>query len=176
MTTSTTGSYLSPMQEIIELGGTVSVSGLSREQFFNLAARYPELLMEREKNGNITIMTPVKGGSGFRENTLSYHITHWNKTFEEGLVFSPSTGFNLPDSSTKSPDVAWISSEQMQQLSPNSIEEEFISVVPDFISEIRSKTAKLVRLKEKKRQNGMENGVEMAWQIDPYKEKVHMYQ
>jgi len=99
----------SVFQEIVELGGEMIAKGLSKKQFYQLTARYPELLMEREKDGNITIMAPVLGGSGRRENDLSYYVTDWSKRQKQGMVFSPSTGFDLPDGTTKSPDVAWLS-------------------------------------------------------------------
>ncbi|MCB0567841.1 MAG: Uma2 family endonuclease [Phaeodactylibacter sp.] len=172
-TASTAG--LSPIQEIVELGGEVVVKGLSKQQFLKLAEHYPELLMEREKNGNICIMTPVKGGSGFRENTLSYYLTDWAIKQEQGMVFSPSTGFDLPDGSTKSPDVAWISKEKTEQLYTQQIEEKFISIIPDFIAELRSKSDQLKKLQKKVKETWIKNGVRLAWLIDPYEEKAYIY-
>lgn len=100
---------ISVMQEIHDLGGEIAISGLSKAQFYQLAAHHPELLMEREKNGTINILTPLKGGSGIREHKLSLRISYFCKQHLGGQTFSPSTGFNLPDGSTKSPDLAWIS-------------------------------------------------------------------
>ncbi|MCB0582062.1 MAG: Uma2 family endonuclease [Phaeodactylibacter sp.] len=172
-TASATG--LSPIQEIVELGGEVIVKGLSKQQFCKLAEHYPELLMEREKNGTIYIMTPVKGGSGFRESKLSYYLTDWAVKEGRGMVFSPSTGFDLPDGATKSPDVAWVSSEKMAQLRPEQVEEEFIPAVPDFVAELRSKSDRLKKLQKKMKETWIKNGVRLAWLIDPYEEKAYIY-
>lgn len=151
------------------------VKGLSKQQFYQLAEHHPELLMEREKNGDICIMTPVKGGSGFRENNLSYYLTDWAKKHEQGMVFSPSTGFDLPDGSVKSPDVAWISNEKVAHLQSQQIEEEFISIVPDFVAELRSKSDKLKKLQKKMKETWIKNGVRLAWLINPYEEKAYIY-
>lgn len=157
------------------MGGELTVKGLSRQQFITLSEQYPGLRMEREKNGNISIMTPVKGGSGFRENRLSTRITIWRLQTGQGEVFSPSTGFDLPGGAVKSPDVAWLSNERLAQLSPRQIEEGFIPMAPDFVAEIRSKSDSLSRLKKKMQESWMANGVRLAWLIDPYGEKAYIY-
>lgn len=165
----------SPFYEILNLGGEVSIQGLSKQQFIELASKYPELLMEREKNGKINIMAPVKGGSGHRENRLSFKVNVWQDKVQEGMVFSPSTGFDLPDGATKSPDIAWVSDEKISQLTLEEIEEEFVPVVPDFIVEIRSKTDRLPAIKKKVKETWIANGVRLAWLIDPYKEKAYIF-
>lgn len=58
-------------------------------------------------------------------------------------------------------------------LSPEQIEEEYIPVVPDFI-ELRSKTDALKKLKRKMKDTWTENGVQLAWLIDPYEEKAYV--
>ncbi|MCB9347288.1 MAG: Uma2 family endonuclease [Lewinellaceae bacterium] len=175
MPTGTVAPSKIPIQEIVELGGEIIVKGLSRQQFYELVERHPELLMEREKNGNISLMTPVKGGSGIRENKLSLRVGNFCEQHLGGQAFSPSTGFNLPDGSTKSPDVAWVSSQKMAQLRPEQIEEEFILAVPDFVAELRSKSDKLKKLKKKMEETWIGNGVRLAWLIDPYEEKAYIY-
>lgn len=165
----------SVFQEIAELGGEMIVRGLTKKHFFQLTARYPELLMEREKNGNIVIMAPVLGGSGSRENDLSYYLTDWSKKQKLGMVFSPSTGFDLPDGSTKSPDIAWLSDERLAPLSSEQIENAFIPIAPDFVAEIRSRTDALKKLKTKMAETWIANGVRLAWLIDPYQEKAYIY-
>jgi Uma2 family endonuclease len=163
------------LEEIIEQGGVLIAEGLSKEVFNLLTQLHPELQMEREKNGNITIMTPVKGGSGMRENILNLRIAAYCELHLGGQTFSPSTGFDLPDGSTKSPDVAWLSPEKMELISGEELEEEFIRIVPDFIAELRSKSDSLARLKRKMTDTWIANGVRLAWLIDPYEEKAYIY-
>jgi len=163
------------ISQILELGGTCSINGLSKEKFKLLASLNPELQMEREKNGKINIMAPVKGGSGIRENRLNYRLRHWREKNDKGECFSPSTGFDLPSGAVKSPDAAWLSAEKMNSLTEEQIEDEYIPAVPDFIVEIRSKTDRLSKLKQKMEKTWMANGVRLGWLIDPYKEKAYIY-
>ena len=171
-TTATTGSVI---REIADLGGEVIAKGLTKEQFYRLTQRYPELLMERETNGNIIIMTPIKGGSGIRENKLNLRVAYYCEQHLGGQTFSPSTGFDLPDESTRSPDTAWVSAEKMAQLTPEQVEDQFVPVVPDFVAEIRSKSDSLRTIRKKMTETWIANGVRLAWLIDPYAEKAYVY-
>jgi Uma2 family endonuclease len=137
-----------PVREINEMGGEVVVRGLTKEQFIHITERFPDFRMEREKNGDITIMAPVKGGTSYRENNLSADVTFWNRKAKAGLVFGANAGFDLPDGATK---------------------------CPDFVAELRSKSDRLAKVKEKMLDTWMANGVRLAWLIDPYKEKAYIY-
>lgn len=161
--------------QVLELGGEFIVRGLTKSQFAQLSMQNPDWRMEREINGEILIMSPVKGGSGFRENRLSTDVTNWSDQAENGMVFSSSTGFNLPNGATKSPDVAWISEAQLQQLTEEVFENEFVPIVPDFIIEVRSKTDRLKKLKEKMEKSWMAGGVRLGWLIDSAKQEVWIY-
>jgi len=43
------------LEQLFQLGGSITVDGLSRKQFKELTTLYPELQMEREKNGKINM-------------------------------------------------------------------------------------------------------------------------
>ena len=94
---------------------------------------------------------------------------------KKGESFSPTTGFDLPDGSTRSPDASWVNQEKMDSMTGEQIENEFIPVVPDFIVELRSKSDRLKKVKEKMEKSWIANGVKLAWLIDPYKEKAYIY-
>jgi len=147
---------------------------LSKEEFTALAERYPDLGMEREANGTVTVMSPVKRGSSKRESVLIGLLYAWNyRQSDPGEVQGSTGGFDLPNGSTKSPDAAWISP---QRLSESFDEEEtFIKIVPDFVAEVRSDTDRLKKLQTKMADTWMANGVRLAWLIDPYEEKVYIY-
>ncbi len=164
-----------PVQVALEIGGEVIFKDFPKKDFEKLCTLYPEYRIERDKNGTTKIMAPVKGMGGFREGDLVYHVTHWSKTHGKGKVSSPSGGFDLPDGSVKSPDVAWVSGEKLSSLDPKKAEEKFLPIVPDFIAEIRSKTDDLDKLKEKMQNVWIANGVRLAWLIDPYEETAYVY-
>ncbi|MBL7796429.1 MAG: Uma2 family endonuclease [Saprospiraceae bacterium] len=146
---------------------------LSSAEYLALAERYPDLQMEREQNGIVTIMSPVKKGSGRRESRLFMLLTIWWYQHRKGELFGATTGFDLPDGSNKAPDVAWLSDQSMA-LDP-STEEEFLHIVPDFVGEIRSSTDRLSKLQKKMTDTWIANGVRLAWLIDPYEEKAYIY-
>lgn len=146
---------------------------LSKAEYVALTERFPNLQMERERNGTVTIISPVKKGSGRRESKLFLLLAVWWHQARRGELFGPSTGFDLPDGSNTAPDVAWLS-DQAMYLDPAS-EEEFLHTVPDFVGEIRSSTDRLAKLQQKMTDTWMANGVRLAWLIDPYDEKAYIY-
>ena len=164
---------LSLEDAVIRLGAISFDEPMSKEQFTILAERFPDLRMEREANGKVLIMSPVKRGSGKREPKLSGFLFMWYNQHGLGELHGPSSGFDLPDGSTKSPDVAWISEERLRNLSDD--EEIFVPVVPDFVAEIRSSSDRLKKVQLKMTDTWMANGVRLAWLIDPYEEKAYIY-
>lgn len=158
---------------VARLGAVQFDEPMSKEQFTLLAERFPDLRMEREADGKVLIMSPVKRGSGKREPKLSGFLFIWHFQHGLGELHGPSSGFDLPDGSTKSPDVAWISEERLRDLSDD--EEAFVSIVPDFVAEIRSATDRLKKIQKKMTDAWMANGVRLAWLIDPYEEKAYVY-
>lgn len=160
---------------LTDFGPLILDNPLSKAAFMDLADRFPDLRMEREKDGKVIIMSPVKPGSGKREAIIIYHITAWWHQHKRGLPFSSSTGIELPDGATKSPNSAWISPERLKGITPEALEATFLKVVPDFVVEICSQSDRLTRLKQKMKNDWMKNGVRLAWLIDPYQEKVYIY-
>jgi Uma2 family endonuclease len=158
------------IEDLLEQGAEVTITGFSEEQFFKLAEAAPHLSLERTPNGNILVMTPIKGGSGIRENKLIIRIGSYCEKFLGGQTFSPSTGFRLPDGSTRSPDIAWLSPATIAQIPKEEIENAFIPLAPDFVVELRSKSDRLERLKDKMANTWIANGVQLGWLIDPYEE------
>ena len=145
---------------------------MSREEFIALSDRFPEWQMERDQSGKTIIMTPVKKGSGKNEITVSGYLFIWYLKHKSGEIFSPSTGIELPDGSIRCPDCAWVSGERLATV-PESSDEDFLKVVPDFIVEVQSYDPK--RLQDKMTQTWMANGVRLGWLIDPYEETVNIY-
>ena len=131
--------------------------------------------MEREKNGTTIIISPVKRGSGKRESKLNYLVSWWNEHFGKGEVYGSSSGFDLPNGATKSPDVAWISPERLAAAPEEDEDAAFVQIVPDFVVEIRSQTDRLKKLQTKMTDSWMANGVRLAWLIDPFEEKAYVY-
>ena len=158
---------------VIRWGGVTFDEPMGKQQFTLLADRFPDLRMEREADGKVIIMSPVKKGSGRRESRLFGLLALWHEKTLLGEIFGPSSGFDLPDGSFKAADIAWLSNESLAK-DPAS-EEEFIQTVPDFVVEIRSATDRLKKSLHKMTETWMANGVRLAWLIDPYEEKAYIY-
>ncbi|MEZ4961585.1 MAG: Uma2 family endonuclease [Saprospiraceae bacterium] len=152
----------------------VKIPYMSEEEFYAFCAENPDLRVEREKNGKIVVMSPVGLLSGFYENEISGELREWNKKSRLGKCFSPSSGFILPDTSIKSADAAWISNGKWKEL-PKADRKKFGRIVPDFIVEVRSVTDSLKKLKEKVTESWLDNGVRLAWLIDPTQQKTYIF-
>ncbi|MDZ4679855.1 MAG: Uma2 family endonuclease [Saprospiraceae bacterium] len=162
-----------PLETLVRLFGALEFQQpFSKEAFVSLAERFPDLLMERDNDGKILILSPVKKGSGRRESSLHGLLFMWNYQHQLGELFSPSTGFDLPSGATKSPDATWVSNETS---SSTDDEELFVKTVPDFIAEVRTSSDRLKKLQENMTDIWMANGVRLAWLIDPYEETTHIY-
>lgn len=171
----TTDRSFALLETLQKLGGEIQVEGISKEDFLKICAAYPDLNFEREANGMLIVLMPIFGGSAHREIKLMTRVNTWSEKHGEGMAFSSSGGFDLPNGATKSPGVAWISDERLSKISLKEIENSFVPVVPDFVIELRSKTDRLKKVKEKMQETWIANGVRLGWLIDPYEEKAYIY-
>lgn len=144
---------------------------LSREEFWRLAGDYPDLRMERQANGDICIMTPTKRDTGSRNHYISTMLGVWAYQDGQGDCFDSSTGFDLSDGSTLSPDASWVSFARLKVADAVGKDS---PVCPDFVIELRSKSDSLTELRAKM-ERWLANGCELAWLIDPKRKAVEIY-
>ena len=149
-------------------------SRMPKERFHHFVLKNSELKIERDKNGIITIHPLMTFDSGFDEGEAFFHLKLWSKKDKTGKAFSPTTSFDLPDGSQYKADGAWISNEKIKQLT-EAERKSIASIVPDFVMEVRSESDRISKLKKKMKDAWMENGVQLAWLIDPKTEKVWIY-
>ena len=150
------------------------LNGTTHEDFTNYSAAHPELVMEREPDGEITIMSPVHLKSGSRESRIGFYLSLFVLPRALGEVYSPSTGFTLPDGSVRSADAAFVSQEKLDTLSEEELNS-FARIVPVFVVEVRSNTDQLGKLQTKMQATWIDNGVRLAWLIDPRNEISYIY-
>ena len=146
---------------------------LDDEQFFQLSQANPELKLERSPQKNLIIMSPTGGETGNKNAELIIEFGNWNRQKKQGKVFDSSTGFKLPNGAIRSPDVAWIEQIRWEQLSAES-RQTFPNLAPDFILELKSATDRLSTL-QAKLEEYVENGVKLAWLINPTEKQVEIY-
>ncbi len=157
-------------QITIDLKGII---GIDDDQLYKLCIRNKELRFERTNQEELVIQLPVGSEGGAKENTLSFFITAWNRGKRSGIVFSPSTGFTLPNGAMRSPDASFITHKRWKTLSKED-KKRFAHICPDFIAELRSESDSIDNLKDKMIE-WMDNGCRLAWLIDPIEEKAYIY-
>jgi Uma2 family endonuclease len=149
------------------------IAKLNREQFIKLCESNPELQLERNRQGELIIMSPVGGESGQKEARLNFQISLWNDQTKLGIVFSSSTVFSLPNGGDRSPDVAWVSLAKWENLTLKE-REGLPPICPDFVIELRSKTDRLTPLQEKMAEY-LDSGLLLGWLINPQQKQVEIY-
>lgn len=144
---------------------------LSDEEFFEFCHLNRDLRIERTSEGDIIVMPPTGSGSGNKDFELTSQFGRWVEKDGTGKGFGSSTGFTLPNSAVRSPDLAWIRNERWDALSKEE-QKVFAPICPDFVVELRSPTDRYVQAKM---QEYMENGAQLGWLIDPLERTVHVY-
>ncbi|HEX5876194.1 MAG TPA: Uma2 family endonuclease [Pyrinomonadaceae bacterium] len=143
------------------------------EQFEELCAEYTELPLELTSTGEIVIMPLTGVETGRRNANLTYQLELWSRTDSTGFCCDSNTAFVLPNNACRSPDAAWVKREKLEHLTKDE-RERFGRFSPDFVVELRSRSDRLTELRNKMLE-WIENGVSLAWLIDPFKRKVYVY-
>jgi len=149
------------------------VPAMTLEEFWELCQANPDVVMERESNGEIVIMAPTTTETGGMNLEISGSLWLWAKRDGTGLAFDSSAGFTLPNGAVRSPDVSWVTLDRWNSL-PDEERSGFARICPDFVVELRSESDRLSRLQAKMAEY-VENGARLGWLIDPVERKVHVY-
>ena len=145
---------------------------LKDDEFYELSQKNPHLKLERNPDGTVIIMPNTGGKTGKRNTKLTTRLSLWEEE-NGGNTFDSSTAFIFPNGATRSPDVAWVSDAQWNSLT-DSEQEKFPPVSPEFIVELMSPSDRLKDAKAKMLEY-IDNGVQLAWLINPSEEEVHIY-
>lgn len=146
---------------------------MTDEQFFEFCQMNREVRIERVNNF-IIIQPPQSSIIGSFNAELGLEFSLWNRKHKKGVFFDSSTGFTMPDSSVRSPDLSWISNEKWEAIDTEK-REHFAPICPDFLVKIRSKNDSMKILKEKML-NYIEYDCRLGWLIDQYEQKIYIYQ
>ncbi|MCE7071830.1 Uma2 family endonuclease [Dyadobacter sp. CY327] len=147
---------------------------MSEDEFFRFCQMNDMLNLERDKHGNIILMSPTGTSTGSFNTDILLEVGAWLAAGKiQGRLFDSSTGFTLPNGAVRSPDLSWIPRNKWDALSAKD-KERFAPICPDFIIEVRSKSDSLRYLQDKM-QEYIDNGCQLAWLIDRFKERVSIY-
>jgi Uma2 family endonuclease len=159
--------------EGLVLSGDSYFADMTRDEFFDFCQCNPNVPMERTAEGDLLIMTPAGFESSRRNGELMGQLSAWSKRDDTGEAADSSGGFWLPNGAMRSPDAAWIRRDRLKTVGAAE-REKFLPLAPDFVAELRSPTDRLTVLR-KKLQEYVDNGVRLAWLIDPIERRVEVY-
>ena len=107
---------------------------MTDEEFDVLCRENDVMQLERTKEGAIRIQAPTGGWTSRGSTTVG----QLGPEYEHGYDFDSSGGFRLPDGSTLSPDVSYLSKERLKGSTEDELSS-FPPVCPDFVIELLSR-------------------------------------
>ncbi len=160
--------------EPIEIDFGDLLKPMSDDDFADFCQRHRDLRIEMDQFGEIIIMPPTYSETGAINFELSVDFGVWARADGTGKSFDSSTGFTLPNSAKRSPDLSWIKLDRWLAI-PAEKRKKFAPICPDFVVELRSTSDSLPRLQAKMAEY-IDNGATLGWLLDVLNKKVHIYQ
>ena len=147
---------------------------LTDKQLVQFCQDNSELRIEQTAEGELIIMPPAFSESSHQNFRLYEPFILWkNRKGAGGQFFDSSGGFRLPNKAMRSPDVSWVAQERLDKMTTKDWQS-FMPLCPDFVVELRSRTDRLPKLKEKMAEY-LANGARLGWLIDPLEKQVFVY-
>jgi Uma2 family endonuclease len=145
----------------------------TEDEFFHFCQVNRDLRIERSARGEIIVMSPAGGYSGYQSGAVFTQLKVWADQDGTGVAFDSSTGFRLPNGGMRAPDAAWVELSRLTKLSRKE-KEQFIPLCPDFVIEVASPSDKVSSLREKMTEY-VECGLRLGWLILPALSQVEVY-
>jgi len=147
---------------------------LTDAEFEALCSANDSVHFERTKDGEILMHPPAGGFTSSGNAEIVSQLHSWWRTHRRGRIYDSSAGFYLPDGSMLSPDAAYVLPEKLKGLTRAELKG-FPRLCPDFVVELLSESDSPAKT-QGKMQDWIANGATLGWLIDPYKQKVHVYE
>jgi Uma2 family endonuclease len=146
---------------------------MNDDEYYEFCMANADVRLERTAQGEIIIVPPEGGESGYRNTEVSSQLGTWAKRDGRGKTFGSSVEFILPTGAAYSPDAAWVSNERLAPLTKQQ-KRKFPRLCPEFVVEVMSPSDRLKAAQEKMR-DWMANGVQLSWLIDGDNQTVYIY-
>ena len=143
------------------------------DAFWRLCAANRDLRLERTARGELIVMAPAGSESGYHNARLTARVGVWAEADGTGVYFESSAGFTLPNTAVRAPDVAWISKDRWNTLTPQQ-KKKFAPICPDFVIELRSPSDKKEDVRAKMHEY-VAQGARLGWMLDPQDCTVEIY-
>lgn len=157
---------------------TLEIEGIAEKMsdsaFEAFCLQNKHLRIERDASGNVIVMPPVHIDTGEKETAAQSFLFIWNLTSKRGKVYNSSTGFKLPNGALRAADTAFIAYERWDKLT-EAQRKSFGPVCPNFVVEIRSDSDKSLPKLKAKMVEWIENGVQLGWLLDTFKQETYIY-
>lgn len=146
---------------------------MTDDDFFELCQINRELLIERNKLGELLVSTLKDATTGSKACHILGQLGIWSEENGTGIGFSLA-GFTLSTGAVRSALVAWMKLERWNGLTPEQ-KEKFAPICPDFVLELKSPSEELKPLQEKMEEYMEEPGIQLGWLIDRKNRNVYIY-
>jgi Uma2 family endonuclease len=147
---------------------------LTDAEFEALCAANDGVHFERTREGEILMHSPAGGFTSEGNAEVVSQQRSWWKTHRRGRTYDSSAGFFLPDGSMLSPDAAYLLPKKLKGLTKDDLTG-FPRLCPDFVVELLSNSDNPAKA-HKKMKDWSANGAALGWLIDPYEQKVYVYE
>ena len=145
---------------------------LTTDCLIELAALNEALFFERTAAGALVITGPPGNLSSKRGFAIGLQIGNWALSRDDGDAGAADEGYELPDSSVRTPDFSWVSRVRLAEIEVS--DEGVWRVCPDFVLEVRSR-GQSVPEQQRKMERWMANGVRLGWLVDAFTDSVWVY-
>ena len=146
---------------------------LDDDQFFEFCQLNRDWRIERTAEGELVVMPPTGWKTGNYNLRVGAALLAWTDQDGTGVATDSSTGFDLPNGATRSPDAAWVKQSRLGALTEEQ-KTKFLPLCPDFVIELRSFSDNLKTL-QAKMQEYIDNGAQLGWLLDPIDRRIYVY-
>ena len=130
---------------------------------------------ERSEEGALIISPPANRMSAASGGEILAQIRNWLHAGAGGQVCDARIGYLVGNNAVRSPDVSWITQEQMEHLDQEGLDEEgFTPLCPPFVVEVVSPSDSLPA-QQGKMEAWISYGVRLGWLIDRQRSLAWIY-
>lgn len=145
----------------------------TERQFYEFCGLNSELRIERNAQGEVTVMPPAGWNSARTNARITSRLDAWAVEDGTGETADSSAGYRLANGAIRSPDASWVTKDRLAEI-PAEQRSRFLPLCPDFVVELLSPTDRVAVLRGKLTEY-LANGTKLGWLIDPMRRRVLVY-
>src|SRR5438094_4448545 len=126
----------------------VSSLGLTDEQLLRFFSDNDDFRFELSAKDELIIMAPATPKTGERNAKIITRLGAWTEQDGTGHAFDSNAMFTLPNGAKRCPDAAWIPNSRWDRLTAAE-QDSLTKICPNFVIELRSKSDRMSKIKEK---------------------------